>query len=496
MTIFVLKTVLLLFLLMIVGGGVVVWLTPRLRLNFLLAIGLSFVLGTGIFAALVTTTILRGGFESVPAMTWGIAALGVLSIVAGVYVYRSTLFSLLRPTRVQLGLFIFALVLVAPVAVHSILYPLTSWDAKMIWMVKAKALYVEPYVPNELFESDLFESSHKDYPIGFPALVAGHYAWFGGVSEQPVALTYVAFWWSWLVLVAGALVRFAGRTVRSRRGLLFCVGISVLLLLSAGDPLFFAGLGLADMPLASAFLVATVALFGLVSAKRADRVAWWLLGLFAVLIGCNLKNEGASFAGLYVLISAVSFWLLNRSDRRSGDMGEQKKGLLLRSLTAALPVGAFLVLPLVLWRGFVSERGYRVDLFLPQDKTIQYYTERSIDVAQWFVREFTNAEHWGWALLPAILLAAGLVVCMRSQRKPLVLLAPFTLLAAQLATYIVVYVTSPHDLTWHVSTSIDRLIMQLLPAFYLLVTIGALLLIEKKRVYSTDQDELNNDGTD
>jgi len=45
-------------------------------------------------------------------------------------------------------------------------------------------------------------------------------------------------------------------------------------------------------------------------------------------------------------------------------------------------------------------------------------------------------------------------------------------LGLMLASYYVVYVTTPFDITWHVSTSIDRLLVQLWPALVLTVFLG------------------------
>ncbi len=41
-----------------------------------------------------------------------------------------------------------------------------------------------------------------------------------------------------------------------------------------------------------------------------------------------------------------------------------------------------------------------------------------------------------------------------------------------LASYYLVYVTTPFDISWHVSTSVDRLLVQLWPALVLTVFLG------------------------
>ncbi len=479
MTILLFKTILLLALLTVGGAGLTIWFAERLRLNFLLLLGFSFVIGVGLYAASVTSLLLKGGFAQSDLVAWLFGLLGLLSSGLALYRGRWKLLKTLAPSRAALALLVLSLSIAAPVVVHAVLLPLTSWDAKMIWMVKAKALYVEPHVPNTLFASDLFTSTHKDYPIGLPALVAAHYNWFGGVSEQPVALTYVAFWWIMLVLVAGALERVIGKDKPYR---VFGIATGLMLLLSAGNALQYAGLGLADVPLASFFLVATTTLlFATTDIQRSGsgiKAAWlWLsLGLLAALLGANVKNEGASFLVLFGLVAGASLLLMRRAQR-----ADHKRQGIIWTLTALLPLVAISALPLILWRTVQKTQGYRVDLFLPINRTVQFYMDRVIDVWHWFVLELGSVEHWGWALLPMVALATGVIVWWRSQGRPWVGLAALVLIAGQVGAYFLIYVTTPHDLTWHITTSLDRVLLHIVPALYLVVTSLVLLLSSRAK---------------
>ncbi|MFO0705025.1 MAG: hypothetical protein U0517_03640 [Candidatus Andersenbacteria bacterium] len=485
MTILLLKTALLLVLLGLGGLGIVIWFVLRLRLNLLLTIGFSLVVGLGVYAAFVTALLLNAHFSASPVVAWGFGVVGLVSLLLALARGRWTLVRLLVPNRSQLGLLLLSLILVAPIAVNAVLYPLTSWDAKMIWVLKAKAIYVQQHVPNTLYESDLFSSAHKDYPLGFPALVAAHYQWFGGVSEQPVALTYVTFFWLLLVLTGGALERVLNPERRLRFAI-FGLGAALFLILLAGDPMLFAGLGLADVPLASLFLAATVALLGLATSRITNRQTpwlWFLLGLSPALAALSIKNEGSAFALLYLVVGLSAVWLTRR--RVVSVETHERSTPLIWWATAALPVLATLVLPVVLWHGIKVRQGYRVDLLLPGlNRTVQFYLNQVIEVTHWFLSEWPRVDHWGWAILPMTLLVPVVVAWWRTQRRPLVWLAPLGLLGAQLATYGVVYVTSPHDLTWHITTSLDRLMLHLVPTLYLTVTCLIVLLTQTKPVYS------------
>jgi hypothetical protein len=48
------------------------------------------------------------------------------------------------------------------------------------------------------------------------------------------------------------------------------------------------------------------------------------------------------------------------------------------------------------------------------------------------------------------------------------LLSSTSIIALMFAAYFAIYVITPHDLTWHVKTSMDRLVLQWWPSFLFL----------------------------
>jgi hypothetical protein len=57
----------------------------------------------------------------------------------------------------------------------------------------------------------------------------------------------------------------------------------------------------------------------------------------------------------------------------------------------------------------------------------------------------------------------------------------FTALVLMLAVYFAVYVVTPHDLTWHVSTTLDRLLVQIAPLAILTLLLVAASPDERRR---------------
>ncbi len=476
MTILLLKTLLLLLLTTIFGIGIVIWPAQRLRLNPLLLIGISFLLGIGLFGAILTSLIFAHGFEYSNIVVVILGVIGITSIILSLRRYGFSLVWRIIPRGSALVVLIMTLIIVAPVVLHSVLYPLTSWDAKMIWMMKAKALYVEPHVPNTLFESDLFNSAHKDYPLGFPAIIAGHYNWYGAVAEQPVAASYVAYWWAILVVAAGTIERVLGP--RRRRALLF-VGPSLILCLSAGTLLEFAGLGLADIPLASYFLAAGCSmLIGLSDSNKNTRISWLTLGLLFSGIGMTIKNEGVPFFILYLFFSVWTVLSLRKP--QIPNEHAVNKGIL-RGLMPFLVMLAGVLVSVGTWQSLKMKNGYSVDLLIPIERTVSDYFFRGIDTAQWFIKEVPNFDHWGWGLLPALLLVIAIFVTLIKIKQSKLSAAPLLLVFGQAFVYYLIYVRSPHELTWHITTSLDRVFLHLVPSLFVLACSYSIMLYDRQQ---------------
>ncbi|MFH0830951.1 MAG: hypothetical protein V1895_02745 [Parcubacteria group bacterium] len=458
----ILQTILLDLLVVLIGYGGIVWFTRRLRLNLLLVGGMSFAVGAALVSGMAVILLLAEQFELVIPILLGLAGISLVSIAVAWFCRRTrrSLVASLRPHKEELVLIVLSLPVLIPLLLHSLLTPLSAWDAKMIWLPKAKALYSEPRIPNTLFASDLFGPSHKDYPLGLPALSATHFAWYGGVSEQPVVLTYVLFYWSIVLILVGAARHFIkGRTL--------LVGAIIIAIFAAGDLFAYAGLGLADVPLALYFLIALLALCGAVNSTddSAATTTWLGLGVIATLGSALYKNEANLFLVLYLLATGgLLFYLRHKNKKWTGwSRGRIIGQVLLAGLLAA---------PSLWWTQRCSSLGYISDLFLTDgaQHPLSYYFDRAIQTANWFAKEVTSFEHWGWALLPALLLGvAGVVWLLRIRPRRWIVLLPLAVITAQLTGYFVIYVVSPQDLTWHITTSLDRLFVQIVPALYLCV---------------------------
>jgi hypothetical protein len=80
-----------------------------------------------------------------------------------------------------------------------------------------------------------------------------------------------------------------------------------------------------------------------------------------------------------------------------------------------------------------------------------------------------HAMRWSAPIAMAILPIVSLIAAWLAVRVGGAVRVMTSVLGLMLASYYFVYVTTPFDITWHVSTSIDRLLVQLWPALVLTV---------------------------
>jgi hypothetical protein len=83
-----------------------------------------------------------------------------------------------------------------------------------------------------------------------------------------------------------------------------------------------------------------------------------------------------------------------------------------------------------------------------------------------------HAMRWSAPIAFAVFPIVSLVAAWVAVRAGGAVRAMAIVLGLLLASYYVVYVTTPFDITWHVTTSVDRLLVQLWPGLVLTVFLG------------------------
>jgi hypothetical protein len=314
-----------------------------------------------------------------------------------------------------------------------------DWDAWMIWNMRARFFSRAPADVARAFAPSL-EFSHPDYPLLVPGTVAAAWLPVGSDALWVSAIVSNVVGLACLGVVAGAVGRLRGGAAGALAGLVLF-----------GAPFYVgqAAAQCADVPV-SAFVALSASLLLWAGHETLRGREHWALATagFAASLAAWTKNEGLLFClggGLAILLPDHH---RSRLAVRAGRL-------------AWFALGAFPVLLLLAW--FKWSLPVQNDLLaassagslLARATDISRYaqTARAI-AAEPFVVGKWNALPLALAICAAWLRTSGLRTGAR---------LPGVWLATVLAGFFAVYVLTPHDLGWHLATSLDRLNVQLWP---------------------------------
>jgi hypothetical protein len=316
--------------------------------------------------------------------------------------------------------------------------PHGHWDAFSIWNLRARFLYRggEHWQDGS---APALDWSHPDYPLLIPASVARCWTYLGNESTLAPALIGLLF----TLATAGGLGAVVGALRTPTQGLL-----AALVLLGTRVFLMIGYWQIADVPLAF-FMLAAVGLLCLHDRPGGPGKGGLILAGMMAGFAAWTKNEGLLFLAclLPVRLAVRGFAVGWREALRE----------MLPLLLGLLPVALQLVY-------------FKVCLAPPNDlvagqgshSTLSRLTDpaRYGEIARASGKEFLTAIGPGAVLV----LALAFVLLGRAPRaaRPAAAL-PLLVLVLMLLGYFAVYLTTPHDLAWHLMSSLHRLYIQLWP---------------------------------
>gem|GEM_PF-2421029 len=353
-----------------------------------------------------------------------------------------------------------------------------SWDGWTIWQLKARAFYYDRGMG--VLSDQTLDASHPEYPL----LVPLHTWWFmchvGSAGEKVVQATGMLFYADLVLLAYGLAVMAVG----VRRVPLWVPPAAAATVASLPLAVFHSVSGYADVPLAALLLAVGGVATAITANGRCYGTRQWIgVGLLAG--GAALcKNEGAPVLGLLlvclaaVAVRAVWAGLACRVRPHRAPPDATLGQTTAKFATAAL-VALVLAAPWVALRSrlglrddLVSGGRYPVAELLAADRRPQppagsprRLTMIGRGLATRLLRVGPGPSSWGlYWLLPV---GAWVVSLPRRRARP-----PrrggagrpiWVLFVLQAAAYATVYVLTPHPLGWHISTSLDRLLLHLAP---------------------------------
>lgn len=319
--------------------------------------------------------------------------------------------------------------------------PHGGWDAFAMWNMRARFFYQG----GDRWVDGLAPSlPHSDYPLLVPTAIAHLFQYLG--SSDPVAQMLVAggFTFGAIALLTGALWRLRGPVAGLAGG---------MLLMGTASFVKLGGRQMADVPL-SFWVLATVAMLCLADAEE-ERRRRRLLVLAGACAGFAAwtKNEGALVVVALLAVEAVRA-LASGLKHLPGRLGAIALGL----LPVLLALGWFrLAFPLA--NDLVAGQGATSTLARLADPgryalILKASGEQLLLGSEFLVPGLVvYLLIVGWPKRPRLPWAAGMVVLMA-------------------LVYGAVYVVTPHDLTWHLATSLDRLILHVMPAALLVLLLA------------------------
>jgi hypothetical protein len=329
------------------------------------------------------------------------------------------------------------------------LSPTGGWDAWAMWNLKARTL---ASTQGDVAITMLNGYAHSDYPLLLPYINARAFQALGTLSTIAPQVTMFLFCMSfWGIFVSTAAL------LKKRSSLYLAIGI-----IFPGPylPSIFSS-QYADGPLTAVFTALLgVTLLNEIYRNNTDGQNKYHISfiLHGILFGslCMIKNEGLMLSMCFLIGYVVTRFQHRQLAAIPKDVCYMFFGIFIFAL---LFVTVKIRYPLendLITISIVDRFKYFFDI------------SRYKLIAQFIFKEIFSMH---WLLLPIILSIFPFVFGFdRTLKKANTII--FLPLVIGFAGYIAIYFLTPHDLNWHLSTSLDRIMAHLTPAFLLyLITI-------------------------
>lgn len=337
-----------------------------------------------------------------------------------------------------------------------IVEPFITSDLLAMWGYKAKEFFEHQQVfVNSGLNASLASARffHIDYPPLLPLMADTTYVIAGNINETLFKLIQLVF------VVSGASTLFVFLRSQLPKQIHNLSIIFTFLFVAAPQfmPFLFdlKYMGYADYPLAVFMMLSTI--FMVRAFQKPLGYNWWLAFFFASMASVT-KNEGLAFLAIILLILGWQALIEFKNIRTL----LQPKKILVLSIGIVI-----MLLPAGLWFYYRTTHQIPVDFSISNlaksGMSLQHRFRIIFEYIWTYIR--TNPMfHWEVA---AFIVAIVLTAWKRNK----IVVAVGLVVMLQLASYITSYLFSPYDLQFHVLSSIDRLMTQLLPIIILWLAI-------------------------
>jgi len=325
--------------------------------------------------------------------------------------------------------------------------PLIAWDAIAMWLFKAKLYYTQQAVDLSAVAADV--RRHLDYPPLFSLMVATLYTLIGHVDDiSGKSVNFLFF------LVAAASSLIAVRSLLNRRMAIIFTFLLGSLPLFANFLFYPAFMGFADYAVGVCMMLS---LAHLQQGELNNQPASYLFSIVFAAFAALTKNEGMVFLAITLGLVGLRLVLTMRRPAR-----------MLRYWRASLLVLLALT-PVALWQIYTRSHGFESELLAHRNwgELLPLLPRRTLVILGSLRRLVSFYLDYPW-LAVSFALSTALLVRSRFRFGLMV----YAAISLQLISYFLAYLFTPYDLGWILSTSVDRLIVQIAPSLILMLAIS------------------------
>jgi hypothetical protein len=315
--------------------------------------------------------------------------------------------------------------------------PHGSWDAVAIWNLSARFLFSSQQWKDGF--SPLI--AHPDYPLLIPATVARFWAYLGFETVLVPALVAGFFTFGTVILITSAFSVIEQRD----HGLL-----AGLFLLGTGFFIKHGSAQYADVPLGF-FALSTILILALSDrmSPTNSRLAA-MAGIMASMAAWT-KNEGFLFIVAVVVARSVLFVYPRRFRQYFKELFFFSLGL-----APVMVIVALFKLNYAPSNDLVSHQSFNGIVLHLSDFSRYTY------IAKTFAKKMM---YFGNGLVGLLLIYVFLSKFEIDRMSRPTIITAGSILVIMLVGHFLVYIVSPYELKWHLSTSLERLLLQLWPVF-------------------------------
>lgn len=341
-----------------------------------------------------------------------------------------------------------------PLIINSLTSFLIDWDAIGVWFLKAKAIFSNRYL--DYVKSDYYLFSGQAYPIGLPLIINLYFKLTNFFNDQTIQLYFLMYYLNLFFLSFGAALTLLKKYFHPLILLIFNLSFYI-----ASNFIIYSHNGYADLPL-SFFFAGIFFIFYLLLDKKKDENQNELITTIIISLGGSLmiKNDALPFFILNLIVLFFYLW-------------SNRKIISQRYFFWLFFIFIISFLPFFLWQNYIKTNQ------IPSFLTGHYFDFLKLEnlkrikiISNYLFIEFVNTNKYGLNLIfLSFVFVSSLFYLLLNKKLGFKKLGLLFIIFGQLMSYIFVYLITPLNFLKQLESSLERVVLQIIPVFFLLTVI-------------------------